>query len=137
MQPWLLAVAAPGGQKARQMEGSPRICRLQPLCRGTQSNGLDFTFDTSWTTRFELFGLVPDQTFHYRHTSRRKTQRLALDQDSSELDAVQQSLSNQAAGSPAASSAGSGSRACSSDLDFSSFIIGDGPLTARLVLIVR
>ena len=103
MQPWLLAVAAPGGQKARQMEGSPRICRLQPLCRGTQSNGLDFTFDTSWTTRFELFGLVPDQTFHYRHTSRRKTQRLALDQDSSELDAVQQSLSNQAAGSTGAS----------------------------------
>ena len=73
---------------------------------------------------------MPDQAFHYRHTGRCKTLRLALDQDTNKLDAVQQSLDNQAAGSAAA-------RASSSDLDFSSFIIGDGPLTARLVLIVR
>jgi hypothetical protein len=55
MQSRLLAVAAPGGEKARQMERSPRTCRLQPLCRRTQGNRLDFTLDTPWATRFELF----------------------------------------------------------------------------------
>ena len=114
---------------------------MQPLCRCTQGDGLDFAFDTPWAARFKLLGLMPDQAFHYRHTGRCKTLRLALDQDTNKLDAVQQSLDNQAAGSAAAwstaASAGEGSRASSSDLDFSSFIIGDGPLTARLVLIVR
>ena len=79
---------------------------------------------------------MPDQAFADRHTSRCKTQRLALDQGSGELDAVQQRLVNQAAGCPAVA-AGAGSRTSSSDLDFSSFIIGDGVLTARLVRIVR
>jgi hypothetical protein len=59
---------------------------------------------------------------------RRETQRLALDQDSGQLDAVQQSLDNQAAGcsAGATASAGAGSRTSSIDLDFSSFIIGEG-----------
>jgi len=55
MKSRLLAVAAPGGKKARQMESSARSCRLQPLCRRTQGYGLDFAFDTAWATRFKLF----------------------------------------------------------------------------------
>mgnify|MGYP001417973632 CR=1 FL=1 len=110
---------------------------MQPLCRRPQGDGLDFTLDVSWATRFNLLRLMPDQTFRYRHTGWRKTQRFALDQGSSEFNAVQQSLvNNQAAGS-AAASAGAGSRTSSKDFDLSSFIIGDGVLTARLVLIVR
>ena len=79
---------------------------------------------------------MPDQAFRDRYAGRRKAQGLALDQDPTELDAVKQSLENQAAGC-AAGSAGAGSRTSSKDLDFSSFIIGEGVLTARLVRIVK
>ena len=136
MQSWLLAVAAPGSEKPRQPERRPRTRRLQPACRRTQGNRLDFTLDTSWAARFDLLGLMPDQAFRDRYAGRRKAQGLALDQDPTELDAVQQSLENQAAGC-AAGSAGAGSRTSSIDFDFSSFIIGEGVVTARLVLIVR
>jgi len=54
MQSWLLAVAAPGSEKTRQLERGPRGRRLQPARRRTQGNRLDFTLDTPWATRFDL-----------------------------------------------------------------------------------
>ena len=81
MQSRLLAVPAPGGEKARQLERCARRCRLQPLCRRAQGNGVDFALDAAWAARFKLLRLVPDQAFHYRHTGGREAQRLALDQD--------------------------------------------------------
>jgi len=54
MQSWLLAVAAPGSEKTRQPERRPRTRRLQPACRRTQGNRLDFTLDSSWAARFDL-----------------------------------------------------------------------------------
>ena len=116
--------------------------RLQPSGRLAQSNGLDFTLDAPWVTRFDLFRLVPDHAFRYRHGSRGKTQYLALDQDSGEFNAVQLSLNNQAAGSTSASDSASASSTASSrtpiiDLDFSSFIIGEGSVTAFFILMVR
>jgi len=115
---------------------------LKPLGRLAQTNGLDFTLDAPWITCFDLLRLVPDHAFRYRHGSRGITQFLALDQDSSEFNAVQLSLNNQAAGSTSASASVSTSSTASSrtsiiDLDFSSFIIGEGPVTAFFILMVR
>ena len=79
------------------MEPHAGSCRLQPACRRAQGDGLDFALDSAWTTGLDLLRLMPDQAFHDRHAGRSETQRLALDQDSGELDAVQQRLDNQAA----------------------------------------
>ncbi len=136
MQSRLLAVPAARRQKAGQTKLRARSRRLQPLRHAAQGNRLDFAFDAPPAAGFELFRLVPDQAFADRHAGRRETQRLALDQGSGQLDAIQRSLDNQAAGCPAASPA-AGSRTSSIDFDFSSFIIGDGEVTARLVRIVR
>ena len=121
------------------MNRHSRCCRLQPLRRLAQTNGLDFTLDAPRATRFDLLRLVPDHTFRHRHAGRGETQRFALDQDSGQFNAVQLSLNNQAAGCSAAASTTTtaSSRASIIDLDFSSFIIGDGSVIARLVLMVR
>jgi hypothetical protein len=98
MQSWLLAVAAPGGEKTRQLERRPRTS--PPAAIGPSSPRAIAWISHSTRRRlpsFNLFRLMSDQTFRDRHAGRRKTQRLALDQDSAELDAVQQSLDNQAA----------------------------------------
>ncbi|MBS1229156.1 MAG: hypothetical protein H6R17_2433 [Proteobacteria bacterium] len=115
-------------------------CRsLQPSRRLTQTDGLDFALDTPRATRFNLLRLVPDHTFRYRHLGRGETQRAALDQDSSQFNAIQLSLDSQAAGCSAAASTATtaSSRTSIIDLDFSSFIIGDGSVTARFILMVR
>jgi len=121
-----------------------RCRRLQPPGRLAQTNGLDFTLDAPWIACFDLLRLVPDHAFRYRHGSRGKTQYLALDQDSGQFNAVQLSLNNQAAGSTSTSASASAStsgaassRASIIDLDFSSFIIGEGSVTAFFILIVR
>ena len=115
-----------------------RCRRLQPLGRLAQADGLDFTFDAPGAPRFNLFRLVCYHAFRYRHGGRRETQRLALDQDSGEFDAVQLSLNYQAAGADSVStSTAATSRTSIIDFDFSSFIIGDGPVTAFFILMVR
>ena len=117
-----------------------RSCRLQPPGRLAQTDGLDFALDAPRATRFNLLRLVADHTFRHRHLSRGETQRFALDQCSSQLNAVQLSLYSQAAGSTTAAASTStvaSSRTSIIDLDFSSFIIGDGSVIARLVLMVR
>jgi hypothetical protein len=92
MQSQLLAVLAFSGQEAGQMNFYSWSHRLKPPGRLAQTNGLDFTLDAPWVTRFDLFRLVSDHAFRYRHGSRGKTQCLALDQDSGEFNAVQLSL---------------------------------------------
>ena len=123
-----------------------RCRRLKPSGRLAQTNGLDFTLDLPWVARFDLFRLVPDHAFRYWHGGRGETQHLALDQDSGEFNAVQLSLNTQAAGSTSASDSASDSASASStassrtsiiDLDFSSFIIGEGSVTAFFILMVR
>ncbi len=148
MQSKLLAVLALGGEKTGQTKRSSRRGGLQPLGGRTQADGLDFTLDAPWTPRFHLFRPMPDHTFHDRHAGRGETQRFALNQGSGQFDrifrSIQQSLDNQAAGCSAglaAASAGADTAASALasiiDLDFSSFIIGDGVVMARLVLMVR
>jgi len=134
MQPRLPAVPAAGGEKTAQLQPCPGTRGLQPACRFAESDRRQLTLDAAMAAGLELLRLVTDQALRDRYAGRGEAQRLALDQDSAELDPVQQRLGVQAAGcSPVAA----GSRTSSSDLDFSSFIIGDGALTARLVLIVR
>lgn len=91
------------------------------------------------TTCFDLFRLMPDHTFRYRHGGWGKTQRLALDQDTGDFNAIQLSLGNQADGCSAstAGSAAASSRTSIIDFDFSSFIIGEGVVTAFFILMVR
>ena len=139
MQSQLFAVLTSGGQKARQMNRHSRCRRLQPLGRLAQTDGLDFALDAPRAARFDLFRLMPDHTLRYRHLGRSETQCAALDQDSGQFNAVQLSLNIQAAGCSAAASTTTtaSSRASIIDLDFSSFIIGDGSVIARLVLMVR
>ena len=138
VQSQLLAVLAPGGEKAGQMHLHSRCRRLQPLGRLAQGNGLDFALDAPRAPRFNLFRLVRYRAFHYRHGGRRVTQRLARDQDSGEFNAVQLSLNYQAAGAASASvSTGASSRTSIIDFDFSSFIIGDGVVIAFFILMVR
>lgn len=139
MQSQLFAVLALGGQEAGQTNRHSRCRCLQPLGRLAQTDGLDFTLDAPRTTRFDLLRLMPDHTFRYRHPGRGETQRTALDQDSSQFNAIQLSLDNQAAGCSAAATASTAasSRTSIIDLDFSSFIIGDGSVIARFILMVR
>ena len=138
MQTQLLAVPAFRRQKAGQMNSRSRCRRLQPLGRLAQADGLNFTLDAPLTTGFKLLRLVPDQAFDDRHRGWSETQRLALDQRSSEFNAVQLRLNNQAAGAASATaSAGAAGRTSIIDLDFSSFIIGDGSVTAFFILMVR
>lgn len=112
-------------------------CRcLQPPGGLAQTDGLDFTLDTPCTTRLDLVRLMPDQYFRYRHGGRGITKCLALDQDAGEFYAIQLSLNNQSAATSATSAAGS-SWAPIIDFDLSSFIIGEGVVTARFILTVR
>ena len=121
------------------MNRHSRCCRLQPPRRLAQTDGLDFTLDAPRATRFDLLRLMPDHTFRYRHAGRGETQRFALDQDSGQFNAVQLSLDSQAAGCSAAASTSTAtsSRTSIIDLDFSSFIIGEGSVIARFILMVR
>ena len=148
MQSKLLAVLALGSEKTGQTKRSPRRGGLQPLGGRAQADGMDFTLDAPWTPRFHLFRPMHDHTFHDRHAGRGETQRFALYQGSGQFDRIfrsmQQSLDNQAsatasAGAGVATGAVTGASALTSiiDLDFSSFIIGDGVVMARLVLMVR
>ena len=138
MQSQLFAALTSGGQKARQMNRHSRCRRLQPLGRLAQTDGLDFALDAPRATRFDLFRLMPDHTLRYRHLGRSEPQSAALDQNSGQFNAVQLSLNSQAAGcSAAATSTAASSRTSIIDLDFSSFIIGDGSVTARFILMIR
>ena len=138
MQSQLLAVLTSGGQEAGQMHRHSRCRRLQPLGRLAQTDGLDFALDAPRTARFDLFRLMTDHALGDRHSGRGETQRTALDQDTGQFKLVQLSLNNQAAGcSAAATSTAASSRTSIIDLDFSSFIIGDGSVTARFILMIR
>jgi len=55
MQSRLPAVSAAGGEKTAQAERRSGTCCLQPLCRRTQGNRLDFALDMAWAARFKLF----------------------------------------------------------------------------------
>ena len=94
--------------------------------------------DAPRAARFDLFRLMPDHTLRYRHLGRSEPQSAALDQNSGQFNAVQLSLNSQAAGcSAATTSTAASSRTSIIDLDFSSFIIGDGSVTARFILMIR
>ena len=139
MQSQLFAALASCSKKARQPQVRPRRRGLQPFGGFTQTDGLDFTFNPPWATGFDLFRLMSNDAFRNRHAGRGVTQRLALDQCSREFDAVQLSLGNQFAGAgwTSASAAGCSSWASIIERDFSSFIIGEGVVTARFILMVR
>ncbi len=141
MQSGLPAVTASGGEKTAQSQRYSGTGFLQPA--GCRSDGyrLDVAFDLSRVAGFDLFRVVGDQAFDDRYPGRSEAQRFAFDQRTGQLDAIfgaiQPTLAIQAAASPAGASAGAGSRASSIDFDFSSFIIGDGVVTARLVRMIR
>ncbi len=132
----LLAIPTAGGEKAAEDEHRTRHCCLQKLRCSSQGDHPDLTLNAAWATRLDLFRLVSDKPLDNGHTCRRKPHRLTLDENPAQFDAVRQSRDDQAAGC-AADSTCDGSRSSSSDLDFSSFIIGDGALTARFVRIVK
>ena len=84
--------------------------------------------------RFCLLRRVPKQGFDYRNSRRGVAQTLALNQLTGNFDAIQVSLCFQAS---AASCGSATTSPASKDFDFSSFIIGEGVLTARFILTVR
>ncbi len=71
------------------MNRNSRCRRLQPLGRVAQSNRLDFAFDLARAPCFALLGCVTDHAFGDRDAGRGVTQRLALEQDAGEFNAVQ------------------------------------------------
>ena len=135
MQSQLLAALTARCQKARQSNQHSRNCRLQPLRRFAQTDGLDFALDAPCAACFNLLRLMSNHAFGNRYGCRCIAQGTTFHQRSNQFNPVQLSLNNQLAAA-ALVSAGA-SEAASIDFDFSSFIIGDGVVTAFFILIVR
>ncbi len=139
MHSQLFAVLASRSQKTGHIQHNSGSCTLKPVSCVAKGNRLYVASNPPWTPGLHLLRLVFKHTFGHWHASRGKSQRLALDQGSAEFDPVQSSLDNQAAVSASVlpSAAASSEAAAIIDLDFSSFIIGDGVVTAFFILMVR
>jgi len=140
VQSGLSAVAAARGEKTADTQCRSGSRGLQPLRRLTDGQCLDVAFDLPRAAGFDLLRAVRDQAFDHRHAGRGVTQGFPLDQRAGQLEAIQCGDSanpdTQAAGA-AGDSLGAASRVSSIDFDFSSFIIGEGVVTARLVRMIR
>ena len=135
MQSQLLAALTARCQKACQSNHRSWYYRLQPLRRFTQANRLDFAFNATCTARLNLLRLMGNHAFSHRYGCRCIAQGTAFNQRSNQFDPVQLSLNNQfAAAAPVSAGA---SAAASIDFDLSSFIIGEGVVTAFFILMVR
>jgi len=98
-----------------------------------EGNGGDLGAHLSFGSGFDQLGFVAQPELEGRDACGRVPQRSELDQPSADPDLVQ------AAGASAGfASAGRGSAPRSiMDLDFSSFIIGEGAVTALVILTIR
>ena len=135
MQSQLLAALTARCQKARQSNYCTWNRRLQPLRHFAQTDRLDFTLDAPCATRFNLLRLMGNHALGNWYGGRRVAQGTTFNQCSNQFNPVQLSLNNQLA-TAALVSAGA-SEAGSIDFDLSSFIIGEGVVTAFFILMVR
>ena len=137
MQSQLFAALTLGGEKSNHPNLRPRCCGLEPPCHISQSDRLNIALNSPLNSGFSLLRLVSNNAFDNRHSRRSKTKRLSLDQGPGQLNAIQLSLDNQLAAASLAFAAGSSCAAANIDFDLSSFIIGEGVVTARFILMVR
>ena len=135
MQSQLLAALTARCQKARQSNQHSWNCRLQPLRRFAQTDRLDFALDAPNAACFNLFRLMSNHAFGNRYGCRCITQSATFHQRSNQFNPVQLSLNNQLAAAALASAGAS--EAVNIDFDLSSFIIGEGVVTAFFILMVR
>ena len=74
MQSQLLTALTFCGKEAGYTNRHTRRCCLKPSGRFAEADRMNFTFNTSAHSSFNLFRLVTDHAFRYRHCSRRETQ---------------------------------------------------------------
>ena len=116
----------PGSCSQLRLGQQPRLRR--------ESDGADLGLHLPPAARLFLLRLVPDLEFDRGDAGGGVAQRAELDQVAFNLDLVQAA----GAGAGAAASAGRPSpRPSISDFDFSSFIIGEGVVTALVILTMR
>ena len=133
MQNQLSTVAAARGEKPDDLETLTERRAGKPAGGVAQRLDRDLELDAPLAAGLHHFALMAQLRVADRHAGRGIANCVALDQDAGQAQLIPYQV-RQAASAGAAAGAASPPI---SDLDFSSFIIGDGVVTARFILTTR
>lgn len=133
MQNQLSAVTAARGEEPGDLEALAERRAAEPAGLVAQRLDRDLELETPLAAGLDHVALMAQLRFADRHAGRGVANCVALDQDAGQAQLIPCQV-RQAASAGAAAGAASPPI---SDLDFSSFIIGDGVVTACFIFIVR
>ena len=118
-----------------ELEPDPERRRRNRLCLVFNRHARELELHPAFGAGLDLAGRVPDREAHDRDAARGVAQHVTGGELAGEREPV---AAVQARGSQAGTSAAFGlSCGCRTDFDFSSFIIGEGVMTAPFILTTR